>query len=457
MDSQKSYQRKKQRIIQQFRTIKKAKDGSGFGLAKQGSNLFRTRSQTKKARLDVRDLNQVISIDKKHLTADVEGMTMYEDLVRETLKHHLLPTVVPELATITIGGAVSGGGIEASSFRYGLVHETIEEMDILLSTGELVTARRDNKYRDLFAGVVNTFGTLGYVLRVRVKLIPAAPYVKLRHYRFSEPKVYFETIEKVAKSKTYEKEAVAFMDGMVLGSHELYLTLANFTDTAPYTSDYTYLRQFYQSIPRRTEDYLTVRDFIWRWDTDWFWCSKRFGLHNPLLRLIIGKWVLNSKAYWKMVRMDRQHKLMDKIQYFTGAKKEEAVIQDVQVPLQHAVKFLDFFSKKIGIKPVWICPTAMYNKKVTYPFYTLDPKQIYINFGFWDFVPAKANDPTYHNRMVEHEVNDLGGRKGLYSDAFYTEEEFWKLYPKNLYTELKKKYDPEKMFKDIYQKCILSE
>ncbi|MGH7203043.1 MAG: FAD-binding oxidoreductase [Candidatus Levyibacteriota bacterium] len=317
MDSQKNYQRKKQRIIQQFRAIKSTKYGSSFGLSKQGSNLFRARSQTKKARLDVRDLNQVISIDKKHLTADVEGMTMYEDLVRETLKYNLLPTVVPELATITIGGAVSGGGIEASSFHYGLVHETIEEMDILLSTGELVTARRDNKYRDLFAGVINTFGTLGYVLRVRVKLIPATPYVKLRHYRFSEPKKYFETIEKVVKNKTYEKELVDFMDGMVLGPHELYLTLANFTQTAPYTSDYTYMRQFYKSISQRSEDYLAVRDFIWRWDTDWFWCSKRFGLHNPLLRLLTGKWMLNSKAYWKMVRMDRQYKLMDKLQHIT--------------------------------------------------------------------------------------------------------------------------------------------
>ncbi|MGH7203044.1 MAG: hypothetical protein ACREHC_01205 [Candidatus Levyibacteriota bacterium] len=133
------------------------------------------------------------------------------------------------------------------------------------------------------------------------------------------------------------------------------------------------------------------------------------------------------------------------------------MIQDVQVPLQHAVKFLDFFTKKIGIKPIWICPTAMYNKKVTYPFYILDPKQIYINFGFWDFVPATANDPAYYNRLVEHEVSKLGGRKGLYSDVYYTEDEFWKLYPKKPYMELKKKYDPEKMFKDIYQKCILSE
>ena len=70
--------------------------------------------------------------------ADVEGMTTYEDFVDETLKHGLMPAVVPQLKTITIGGAVAGMGIEATSFHYGLVHETVLEMEILLASGETV-------------------------------------------------------------------------------------------------------------------------------------------------------------------------------------------------------------------------------------------------------------------------------------------------------------------------------
>ena len=73
------------------------------------------------------------------MTADVEGMITYEALVDETLKFGLLPAVVPQLKTITVGGAVSGLGIESSSFKFGLVHETVEEMEILLGDGRLVT------------------------------------------------------------------------------------------------------------------------------------------------------------------------------------------------------------------------------------------------------------------------------------------------------------------------------
>ena len=43
-------------------------------------------------------------------TAIVGGMTTYEDLADATLRHGLMPLVVPQLKTITLGGAVSGPG-----------------------------------------------------------------------------------------------------------------------------------------------------------------------------------------------------------------------------------------------------------------------------------------------------------------------------------------------------------
>ena len=105
------------------------------------------------------------------MTADVEGMITYEALVDETLRYGLLPAVVPQLKTITVGGAVSGLGIESSSFKFGLVHETIEEMEILLGNRRLVTCSCRNP--DLFFGFPNSYGTLGYALRLTVRLIPA--------------------------------------------------------------------------------------------------------------------------------------------------------------------------------------------------------------------------------------------------------------------------------------------
>jgi len=60
--------------------------------------------------LDVSGLGGVISIDVEARTADVQGMCTYEALVDATLPHGLIPYVVPQLRTITLGGAVSGLG-----------------------------------------------------------------------------------------------------------------------------------------------------------------------------------------------------------------------------------------------------------------------------------------------------------------------------------------------------------
>ena len=60
-------------------------------------------------------------------------MTTYEQLVDATLPHRLMPLVVPQLKTITLGGAVTGLGIESTSFRNGCPHESV--LDSTFSPG----------------------------------------------------------------------------------------------------------------------------------------------------------------------------------------------------------------------------------------------------------------------------------------------------------------------------------
>ena len=82
--------------------------GEPVRLAKQTSNLFRPRSAPRTPGLDVSGLTGVLAVDPAARTADVQGMCTYEDLVDATLPHGLMPLVVPQLRTITLGGAVVG-------------------------------------------------------------------------------------------------------------------------------------------------------------------------------------------------------------------------------------------------------------------------------------------------------------------------------------------------------------
>ncbi|MEK6955757.1 MAG: FAD-binding protein, partial [Nanoarchaeota archaeon] len=127
------YIKKKQYLVSEL----KNSQSNSISINKKTSNLFRSRDNSSH-KIDVKNFNNVISIDTHNLIAEVEGMCTYETLVDECLKFNLMPSVVPELKTITIGGAATGVGIESSSFKFGFVHETILEMEILLSDGSVV-------------------------------------------------------------------------------------------------------------------------------------------------------------------------------------------------------------------------------------------------------------------------------------------------------------------------------
>ena len=118
-------------------------------------------------------------------------MIRYDALSDATLVHGLMPAVVPQLRTITLGGAVAGVGIESSSFRCGLVHDTIAALEIVTGDGRIVTATPDNEHRDLFCGFPNSYGTLGYALAVTARLVPVKPFVALRHVRYASAAACF--------------------------------------------------------------------------------------------------------------------------------------------------------------------------------------------------------------------------------------------------------------------------
>jgi FAD/FMN-containing dehydrogenase len=197
-------------------------------------------------------------------------------LADATLRQGVMPCVVPQLKSITIGGAASGVGIESSSFKYGLVHETLLELEVLLGDGSVVIATPDNEHRDLFFGFPNSYGTLGYALRVKAKAIPVKPFVALTHIRHSDRAAYFRQLDELCRAADID-----FIDGSVFSPNELYITLGSFVDDAPYTSDYTFENMYFRSIQTRDTDYLTTAGYLWRWDTDWFWCSKNFGRKTP--------------------------------------------------------------------------------------------------------------------------------------------------------------------------------
>nr|WP_046282708.1 FAD-binding oxidoreductase [Mycobacterium sp. UM_NZ2] len=423
-------------------------------LAKPTSNLFRARARRQAPGLDTSGLVSVIAVDPENRTADVDGMCTYEDLVAATLPYGLAPLVVPQLKTITVGGAVSGLGIESASFRNGLPHESVLEMDVLTGDGELLTVSRD-EHEDLFHAFPNSYGTLGYSTRLRIELEAVKPFVALRHIRFDSLDELVATMDRIIDTGGLEGVPVDYLDGVVFSPRESYLCVGIATDSPGAVSDYTGQQIYYRSIRHAhgiKDDRLTIHDYLWRWDTDWFWCSRAFGAQHPLVRRWWPRRYRRSSVYSKLIAYDQRFAIADRIEKRHNRPPRERVVQDIEVPLERCRQFLDWFFAHVPIEPVWLCPLRLRGDE-EWPLYPIRSNRTYVNVGFWSSVPAGATEGAT-NRLIEAKVSELDGHKSLYSDSYYTAAEFDELYGGETYRKIKKTYDPDSRLLDLYAKAV---
>lgn len=441
-----SYEEKKHRAIKSLQNHKSK--GKISLKPKFTSHFFRTRQ--KKNKLDLTYFNKVIKVDAKNKVVEVEGLCTFYDLTKEALRQNLLPVIVPEFRNITIGGAIAGLGLESSSFKYGMVHNSIIECDVLTSTGEVVTCSR-TKNRDLFYLLPNSIGSVGYILKCKFKLRSAKKYVKINFIRYENSKDYFRNL----KSECIAKDA-DFIDGIIFSKNHFVIIKGKLTDTLPkneQTKNFK-LIPYWKFIKNNPDGliYMTTWDYLWRWDSDVFWSISvgwmRKISENKIFRFTVGRYILRSHILGKLNHLKRE--------YFVAQKneKEEKILQDVGIDIDKCAKFFDWYDKEVSVYPTWICPTLNTEGKGKYVLHNLDVKYL-VDIGIYTSkIKKKGEKENYYNRLLEKKVIELKGNKGLYSENFFTSDEFWKLYNKNRYFKLKNKYDPENLFPDIYEKTI---
>jgi len=443
--------------IEAFQQALRSTQGS-VRLGKRTSNLFRERNACA-TRLEASSFARTLLVDPGRGIAEVQGMCTFENFTDACLCRGCIPAVVPELKTITVGGAVSGIGIEASSFRYGLMHEAVEEIEVLCGDGEVRVCRPDNENAELFWAIPNSYGTLGYILRLRYHVVPARRSVHATYTQFSDRAKFLSALGKACDSSP-DIIALDFVEGVCFDPAHYVLVTAVHSDENPNTTNVE-AKPYYKNLQGKASAILATRDWMWRWDPDWFWCSRFYGMENPLVRAITGKWMLRSDRYWKIRSWYLRHGIerkLQKLRQLLGLKVElrEAVVQDVEIPLARCSEFLDFYELNIGIKPLWICPIRPAENGNRWTLYPMPSGLLHLNFGFWESVPTtERNAPGHYNRLLEQEVMRLDGRKSLYSNSFYPEDEFWKIYNGDAYRALKNRYDPTHRFPNLYQKTVL--
>ncbi|WP_025135961.1 FAD-binding oxidoreductase [Achromobacter sp. DH1f] len=139
--------------------------------------------------LDVCQLNRLIGIDRESQIVEVEA-GMFGDVFEQTIQRDFGLTMghwPSSFGISTVGGWVACRGAGQLSTRYGKIEDMVFGMDVVLADGSLITVGGYSRAAlgpDLQQVFIGSEGTLGVVVRVRLKLHRLPDYGRAIAYGF---------------------------------------------------------------------------------------------------------------------------------------------------------------------------------------------------------------------------------------------------------------------------------
>ncbi len=380
-------------------------------------------------KVDISDLNEILEIDVENKTCTAEPGVTFVDLVNATFKHGLVPIIVPEFKTISIGGAVAGCSVESQSFKYGGFHDTCLEYEVITAKGDVLVCTPDNENKLLFQMMHGTFGTLGIISKLKFKLIPAKKFVKMRYEKYKTLAEYKKAILGYFKNKNAD-----FMDGIIYSPTNYALCIGNFVDQAPYSNKYDWTKVYSTAVQTKDEDYIETPHYFFRYDT--YFTKTKFK--SFIGRLLFGK-LVSSTMSLKFASLFHKH----------IPEKKIPVTIDTFIPFSKTDDFLEWYDRTVGHYALWVVP---YKIVRVYEWLSDDLKvedELFLDIAIYGL---KRKEGVNYYKMFEEKLMEIGGVKTLITENYYSEDDFWKTWNKENYFKIKKQTDPDNIFRDLYTK-----
>jgi FAD/FMN-containing dehydrogenase len=356
--------------------------------------------------------------------------------VKATLEHGLIPTVVPELEGVTIGGAVAGCSIEGMSYKHGGFHDSCLEYEVVTTLGEVLTCSRASDPL-VFEMMHSSYGTLGLLSLLTFRLVPARRYVRMEYRAFDTVEAFDAELHARCEADDFD-----LIDGIIHGPRQFVLCLGTFIDDPPYVSRYTWQGPYYKSTATRTEDHLTTPDYCFRYDPDCHWISRAVP---PLewwpVRAVLGPFILGS------TNMIRASKRLEPVMRRLQPRPD--VVCDVFIPAGRFQDFVRWYDRDFVHYPLWIVPYRLGSRV---PWLTdAQHERLGGDFVIDCAIYGKPNrDPHVDaSKVLEDKVYELGGIKTLISRNHYSRERFWSIYNRPNWETVKRRLDPRGVLPDL--------
>jgi len=428
-----------------------------FSLKKSASKTLRNGDYKKNVeKLDFSAFCEILEFSPKEKWILVEPRMTFAELCQFTLAHELVPLVVPEFKTITVGGAIMGGALESSSHKYGQFNDTCLEYECLLGNGELIYASA-TQHEDLFYGCAGSYGTLALLTAVKIQLRTTKKWIQLHYVKEDAQKAVDTLIRPLetdfAEAIVYHPHHAVVITGDISGKPTSKKVFRQNHSWSPW-----YVQHVLQT--RHTEEYMTHYEYLFRLDRGGFWIGRYVHSLSTMIRLLLHLgipkvreqgdfrlsfffrfclgWAFSSQSlyqFWHRIPNDISKKLF--------------FIHDFYTPANRALEVLAYFMEQTGIFPIWLCPIAPTKKPQFLSSHFGNTS--FLNIGLYGIPKSPLSIPELSARL-EKKILDFGGRKMLYSYIYYDQETFAKVYSEEKYEGLRKKYFADPVFPTLFQK-----
>ena len=402
-------------------------------------------------------LYDILSWSEEEQTVTVEPMVNMGQLSHFlTPKGYTLP-VLPEMDDLTVGGLYMGVGIETSSHKYGLFNDSVVSAELVLASGDVITCGRNGPNKDLFDALPWSYGTLGFLTSVTIKIVPCKPYVAVHYIPCTTQS------EGIREFRRYTEEqgddTADFVEALSYTKDTMVVMPAYFCDTKDIADKYSnashnalswwFKPWFYKHVGWMLDDkqgerweIIPLRDYFHRHTKSIFWELEQIipvGNH-PIFRFLLGWAVPPKVSFLKLTQTEALQKMYE----------EQHVIQDMLVPISEMDKSLNVFENEYGLYPLWICPYRAYdyggstqngdshrsflrkpNADTEDPI-TGEKYEMYVDLGAYGIPKAVLNkepfDAVASGRSVESFVMSVRGFQMLYADTYLTRDECKKMF-----------------------------
>lgn len=143
----------------------------GFGHSATGQSMGRGLV------LDLRDLRGITSIDADRGVLRCFAGTPWSEVARAALEHGLLPPVLTNNLSVSVGGTLSVAGLGTASFRQGAQGDQVNAVRVVTADGRDLLCSRDTN-SELFDLVRGGLGQFGVIVEAWLRLRPAPARIR---------------------------------------------------------------------------------------------------------------------------------------------------------------------------------------------------------------------------------------------------------------------------------------